>query len=119
MNFSAKVIFGLTLGIDTGVFLGELVEPLKVVADGFVRLLQMTVLPYVVLPIMSSLGSLDYAGARQLFSRAGAVLVLLWLVAICFGLLFPLAFPDVESASFYSPSMAERGHSLRLSKRQK
>jgi Na+/H+-dicarboxylate symporter len=45
MTFSRKILVGLGAGIATGLLLGELVAPLKIVADGFVKLLQMTVLP--------------------------------------------------------------------------
>ena len=47
MTFTRRILVGLTLGIATGVFFGDLVAPLGAVADGFVKLLQMTVLPYV------------------------------------------------------------------------
>jgi Na+/H+-dicarboxylate symporter len=49
--------------------LGELVAPLHVVADGFVKLVQMTVLPYVTISIIVSLGSLNMQQARLLGLR--------------------------------------------------
>ena len=91
-----------------GLFLGERATIFAWAADGFVKLLQMTVLPYVTLSIVTSLGSLDYAQARQLGIRAGAVLVGLWAVALVFALLIPLAFPTVETASFFSTTLIER-----------
>ena len=109
MSFSAKVLAGLALGVATGLFVGEMASPLKVVADGFVKLLQMTVLPYVTLSITSNLGSMTYKEVRDLGIRAGAAMCLLWVAALLFALLLPLSFPAIESASFYSPSMAERG----------
>jgi Na+/H+-dicarboxylate symporter/ABC-type amino acid transport substrate-binding protein len=108
MSFSRKVLAGLVSGLALGLFLGEYVAPLKVAADGFVKLLQMTVLPYVVLSIVSSLGALDAEQARRLGKKAGAVLLLLWLVAVGFAFLFPLAFPDVENANFFSTTLVER-----------
>jgi Na+/H+-dicarboxylate symporter len=51
----------LVAGVALGVFPGELVVPLAVLADGFVKLLQMTVLSYVVISILTGLGSLDDA----------------------------------------------------------
>jgi Na+/H+-dicarboxylate symporter/ABC-type amino acid transport substrate-binding protein len=110
MSFSQRVILGLGLGIAVGVFLGEMVAPLKVVADGFVRLLQMTVLPYVVLSITSNLGKLTYAQARSLGLRVGAALLVLWGTAILYTFLFPLTFPPIETAAFFSPTLIERAN---------
>ena len=58
MTFSRKILVGLALGILVGLFLGERALALKWAADGFVKLLQMTVLPYVTVSIVGSLGSL-------------------------------------------------------------
>ena len=63
MKFSRKVLIGLAAGIATGLFFGELVAPLTVMADGFIRLLQMTVLPYVTLSIVANIGKLTYVQA--------------------------------------------------------
>ena len=108
MSFSRRILLGLATGVALGLFLGEYASVLKWAADGFVKLLQMTVLPYVTLSIVTSLGSLTYAQARTLGLRAGAVLILLWVVALTFAFLIPLAFPEAESAMFFSTSLLER-----------
>ena len=59
MSFSTRILVWLAAGVATGLLLGDLVGPLQVVASGFVKLLQMTVLPYVVISIITSLGSLS------------------------------------------------------------
>lgn len=71
MSFSRKILVGASLGIAVGVILGELVSPLAIVADGFVRLLQVSVLPYVTVSIILSLGSLDLTEAKRLGLKAG------------------------------------------------
>ncbi len=108
MTFSRKILIGLTAGIAVGLFFGERAAVLAWAADGFVKLLQMTVLPYVTVSIVSSLGRLDYGQARTLGLRVGAVVVGLWLVALSFAFLLPVAFPTVENASFFSTSLVER-----------
>jgi Na+/H+-dicarboxylate symporter len=45
MSASRKILVGLVLGISTGLFLGDRAAPFRFLADGFIRLLQMTVLP--------------------------------------------------------------------------
>ncbi len=108
MSHSTKILIGLVVGVATGLFLGERAVVFKWAADGFVKLLQMTVLPYVTISIISSLGSLNYDQAKTLGLRAGAVLLVLWAIALGFSFLFPLAFPDVQSASFFSTTLVER-----------
>ena len=107
MTFSRQILAGAAAGIATGLFLGEHVAPLGVVAQGFVRLLQMTVLPYVTVSIILSLGSLDPAEAKRLGLRAGATIAGLWVVALVFACLVPLVFPPAERASFFSAALVE------------
>ena len=108
MTFSRQILIGLAGGIVTGLFFGEQAAALKWAADGFVRLLQMMVLPYITVSIVASLGSLEYAEVRTLGLRAAAVIGGLWLVALSFAFLIPLTFPSVQNASFFSSSLVER-----------
>ena len=78
---------------------------LKVAADGFVKLLQMAVLPYITISIITSLGTLRYDQAKTLGLRAGAVLGGLWCIALLFAFLIPVAFPEIETASFFSTTL--------------
>jgi Na+/H+-dicarboxylate symporter/ABC-type amino acid transport substrate-binding protein len=106
-TLSTRILIGLTVGIVLGLFVGERASVLQVLADGYVKLLQMTVLPYVTVSIIAGLGSLSIIQAKALGTRVGAVLVLLWLVALLALLLFPLMFPRLETASFYSTTLVE------------
>ncbi len=108
MTFSTQILVGLTLGIFTGLFLGEEAAALKWAADGFVRLLQMMVLPYITVSIIASLGSIGAGQARTLGMRAGAVIAGLWIVALTCAFLIPLTFPAMKNASFFSSSLVER-----------
>jgi Na+/H+-dicarboxylate symporter len=105
MSQSRRILLGLAAGVATGLFLGERTAALEWAADGFVKLLQMTVLPYVTLSIVISLGSLTYDQAARLGRRAGAVLLGLWGLALIFAFLIPLAFPNVQTASFFSTTL--------------
>jgi Na+/H+-dicarboxylate symporter/ABC-type amino acid transport substrate-binding protein len=106
-NLSRRILIGVLAGIATGLFFGERTAALQVVADGYVRLLQMTVLPYVTIAIISGLGSLDAGQARLLGKRLSVVLLLLWTVALVAAFLVTLIFPVHESASFFSATMLE------------
>jgi Na+/H+-dicarboxylate symporter len=108
MSSSTKILVGLVSGVLVGLFFGEHAGALKVVADGFVKLLQMMVLPYITISIITSLGTLRYDQLKTLGLRAGAVLIGLWCLALIFTFLIPLAFPDTETASFFSTTLVER-----------
>ena len=108
MTPSKRILIGLGAGVAVGIFLGERAAIFSGIADAFVKLLQMTVLPYVTLSIVTSLGSLDHAQARRLGLRAGAVLVGLWIIALLFTFLIPLTFPSLATATFFSTTLLER-----------
>jgi len=108
VTFSTRILIGLGAGILVGLFLGERATAVKWAADGFVKLLQMTVLPYVTLSIISSLGTLQMSSAKRLAWHAGVVLVSIWAIALAFALLIPLTFPHVQSASFFSTTLVEQ-----------
>ena len=106
-SLSSQIAFGVGTGAIVGLFFGEGVSFLQVVGDAYVRLLQMTVLPYVTVAIILGLGSLDAAQARALGAKVGGILVLIWTVAIGMVVLFPLMFPQNQNASFFSTSLVE------------
>ncbi len=80
---------------------------LQPLADIYIRLMQMTVLPYLVLALVIGFGQLEAGEARRLAVRAGAILLATWAVAIGVIVALPLTFPEVESASFFSNSLVE------------
>jgi Na+/H+-dicarboxylate symporter len=100
-------MIGLGLGIASGLFIGEPMGVLKVLGDVFIRLLQMTVLPYVMVSLIAGLGRLDYREAKRLGLWGGGLLVLLWAMAFAMVAAMPLAFPDLLTASFFSSSLVE------------
>jgi|RhiMethySRZTD1v2_1073278.scaffolds.fasta_scaffold00763_15 Na+/H+-dicarboxylate symporter/ABC-type amino acid transport substrate-binding protein len=109
---SRRLLLALAFGIGLGVFLGDLVTPLHWVAEAYIKLLQMTVLPYVTVSIIGGLGRLRPFEARVLGTRTGAVLAALWVLALFFMFLIPLAFPRTQSASFFSTTLVEKRQSF-------
>ena len=107
LSASKQLFLGLILGTLLGVFFGELVGFLDVAARGYIQLLQMTVLPYVTVSLISGLGSLTYQEAKMLFSKVGALLLVIWSIAFAILLAMPYAFPSWESASFFSTTLLE------------
>ena len=102
MSLSVKILLGLLLGCATGLFFGELVAELKLVGELFVRLLQMTVLPYIIVSLIAGFGRMQMAQARLLAVRGSLVLVAIWGLALLLIFAAAAAFPVLETAGFFS-----------------
>jgi Na+/H+-dicarboxylate symporter/ABC-type amino acid transport substrate-binding protein len=107
ISLATQVLLALALGLMTGLFLGEIVAPLKVVGDAFIRLLQITVIPYISVALITGLGRLDYDEVKQLALKGGGILLLLWAIAITLVLFLPLSYPDWPSRSLFQKSSIE------------
>ena len=106
---SLRIVLGLALGVLVGLFFGEGAGVLGIVAGGYVQLLRMTVLPYVTVSLIAGVGSLTATQARLMFTRVGAILLVIWALTLALVFLMPLTFPQWETASFFSTSLLE-GH---------
>ena len=104
LSLSTWIFISLGLGIGCGLFFGGGCRRLDFIGDGFIRLLQMTILPYIVVSLVHSIGALTYERAKQLAGRVGLILVGLWLLTLMLVYVTTLAFPHLESASFFSTS---------------
>jgi Na+/H+-dicarboxylate symporter len=104
-----RVIFGLALGIFTGLFFGESAGRLDIWGEAYIRLLQMTVLPYILVSLISGLGRLDAAIARRIGLMGGTLILLIWGITQVSNLLLSQAYPNWTTASFFSTSLVESG----------
>ena len=55
-SLTFRIISGLVLGTLTGLFFGEEAAGLQMIADVWIGLMQMTVLPYVIVSLIVGLG---------------------------------------------------------------
>jgi Na+/H+-dicarboxylate symporter/ABC-type amino acid transport substrate-binding protein len=101
---SARIGIGVAAGLALGLFAGERAAALQIVADGYIKLLQMTVLPYVTVSIV---GGLDRDTARSLGVQVGILVTLLWAIALAAVLIFPTMFPPHQTATFFSTTLLE------------
>ncbi|MDJ0893432.1 MAG: cation:dicarboxylase symporter family transporter, partial [Gammaproteobacteria bacterium] len=107
LSLSSQILIGLILGVATGLFFGDKAGALAIIGRGYVGLLQMTILPYMVVSLIAGIGSLSYDKAGNLAVTGGLVLVGSWVLAFLIVFLMPLAFPSTEGGSFYSPSLVK------------
>ncbi len=114
MSLAYQVLVGLFLGIFAGIFVGPMAAPLGLVGKVYIRLLQMSILPYAVVSVVAGLGALAPAEAGKLARRVGVILVGLWITVLAVTAVAPLSFPDWPSSSFFSPTMVEEPEKLDL-----
>ena len=107
LSLSAKIMIGMGLGIVVGVFFGEYCGFLEIIGSAFIKLLQMTILPYITVSMIIGIGGLTSNQAKLMAKKAGILLLLFWGISFVIVLLLPLSFPNWESAAFFSSSIAE------------
>lgn len=107
MSLGNGILIGLFLGIITGLFFGESCSIFDPVGSAFIALLQMSVLPYIVVSMLYSLGSLKYSDAKRLALKGGIILVFFWLLSLVFIMILPVCFPDWQTSSFFSASIVQ------------
>lgn len=81
LSRSVRILIGLGLGILAGLFFGEPAAIRQPAADVYIRLMQMTVLPYLITSLVIPFGQLDAAEAKRLPLRGGILLLLVWAVS--------------------------------------
>ena len=106
-GLASQVLIGFVLGVSVGLFFGESAAFLETVGLVFIRLLQMTVLPYVVVSLVAGLGKLGAQDAGRLALRGGLFVLLLWAAGLVVVALMPLSYPDWESATFFTSSLVD------------
>jgi Na+/H+-dicarboxylate symporter/ABC-type amino acid transport substrate-binding protein len=102
MTLSTKILIGMALGICVGLFFGEKVAWLSHVGNGFIKIMQMTILPYIMVSLIRGLGGLSMQQAKNLAVRGGLTVLMLWSCALGLMFLVPLVFPELSTASFFS-----------------
>jgi Na+/H+-dicarboxylate symporter len=107
MSAFNRVIFGLALGILTGLFFGEAAGSLEIFGEAYIRLLQMTVLPYILVSLVGGLGRLNADIAKRIGLTGGALILLIWGITEVSNLFLAMTYPDWTTASLFSTSLLE------------
>ena len=113
-SLTTQIVIGMVLGILVGLFFGEVTANLEFIGIAYVRLLQMTILPYIMFSLMVGFGSLSYERAWLLAKRAGVLLLVFWGIGLTIVVLMATTFPDRESATFFNPGMVQEVEDVSL-----
>ena len=107
LSLATKILIGLGLGVLMGLFFGELTSPLQIVSGAYLRLMQMTVIPYVAVALITGLGQLELYQAKKLAIRLCVLVLLFWALAFVVIVLLPQTFPEWRVGSFFSTYLVE------------
>ena len=58
LSLSARIMIGMGLGFGVGIFFGEYCAFLQIVGNAFIKLLQITILPYIIVSMILGIGGL-------------------------------------------------------------
>ena len=100
-----RVVASLIGGILFGILVGEPAGKLDILGEAYIRLLQMTVLPYILFSLIGGLGRLDVDMAKRIGIAGAGLILFLWATTMIALLAMPFAYPDWTSASFFSSSL--------------
>jgi len=99
------ILSSVVLGMLTGLFFGERCSHLAIIGNAFIAIMQISVLPYILVSLVQSIGSLEPRQARTVAKRGIIMIVALWGIVFFLLSLMPLCFPAWRSATFFSPSL--------------
>jgi Na+/H+-dicarboxylate symporter len=104
LSSSGKIYLGLFLGVVCGIFFGEMANWLQIVGDIFIKLLQITVIPYISLALITGIGELNYKEVLAHAIKGGGIYLLISIITLVIVMLIPLSFPDWLSSSQHPTS---------------
>ena len=107
LSFTTQVVLGVVLGIFSGLFFGESIAGIGVLGTAYVRLLQMTILPYIMVSLIHGFGGLTREQAVKVAPRLAMVMLMFWVIGLALVMAMPSVFPDRQSATFFNPSVLE------------
>ena len=112
MNLTSWILVGFILGILTGVVFGDLCSAMKPLAEAFIKIWQITILPSVALSLIVGIGGLRRDTAKQIALKAFLLLLLFWAICAIGYFSFQLSFPPRVEASFFSTQDLATGNEI-------
>jgi Na+/H+-dicarboxylate symporter/ABC-type amino acid transport substrate-binding protein len=104
LSFAVKVFISIIAGIICGLFFGEKAQILEPIGTVFIKLMQITVLPSIIIFIIAGLGSINQADAKEFFKKFLSIILMIWLLGIITFYSMQFAFPNMPNTSFFSVS---------------
>jgi Na+/H+-dicarboxylate symporter len=84
LSLSSQIMIGMGLGFGVGIFFGEYCAFLQIIGNAFIKLLQITILPYIIVSMILGIGGLTVDQAKLMVKKAGILMLLFILFAAWF-----------------------------------
>ncbi|NOU50007.1 cation:dicarboxylase symporter family transporter [Pseudoalteromonas sp. JBTF-M23] len=110
------MLWALILGIATGLIFGERVAFLQPIGAGFVKLMQITIFPYIVVSLIVGLGKFNPEQVRSILLKAATVMVCLWAVGLFAIWCFTFTLPHHDAGTFFSPTLVTSNSEIDFAK---
>ena len=107
LSSTTKILLGIGLGLFVGLFFGEPAGALGLIGEIYIKLLQMTVLPFIVLSLIANIGRFSLSESAKLAKVSIVVILGLWLIGMLALVVLPLSFPELEVGAFFTASLVE------------
>jgi Na+/H+-dicarboxylate symporter/ABC-type amino acid transport substrate-binding protein len=107
MSLSKKILISLVTGVAAGLFFGEQCSFFSYIGDGFISLMQMTVLPFIMVSIIANLGRTSMSEGKELLVKGIKTLLLLLSFGVAALMILPYAMPEWTASSFFKSSITE------------
>ncbi len=108
LTFAKLVIISMILGIGCGITFGERCSSLALVGQGYIALLQMCIIPYVVVSILYGIGRLGIGESKAMASKGISLTLIFWGIMAVYLFLMPLCFPEWNATVFFSQNVVEK-----------
>lgn len=108
LTFAKLVIISMLLGIACGITFGERCSCLSLVGQGYIALLQMCIIPYVVVSILYGIGRLGIKESKEMAAKGLSMTLMFWGIMAVYLVLMPLCFPEWNAAVFFSQNIVEK-----------
>lgn len=106
ISFTLQVFASLLAGILCGLFFGEAAQVLAPFGTIFIGLMQVTIIPSVVIFIITGIGSIGHEDAKKFLLTVAAVLLLIWFLGVLIFFYMQFAFPDVQNPALFSTTQS-------------
>ena len=101
------ILIGILAGAACGLFFGEKASILEPFAMAFIKIMQISVLPFLVASIISGVSNLKVTEAGKIALKGGLVVISFWVVSIVAILFIARSFPQMHTGSFFSTRFLE------------
>ena len=106
ISFTIQIFASLIAGILCGLFFGEATSILAPFGTIFIGLMQVTIIPSVVIFIITGIGSIGHEDAKKFLLTVAAVLLLIWFLGVMSFFFMQFAFPDIENPALFSTTQS-------------